>query len=566
MRVLGLNGWHEDSHDASAALLVDGHIVAFAEEERFTRIKHGGDQIPFNAVAYCLARAGLSVQDLDSVAFGWDLPKLHERRGGWAYSDAEALEILLPKSLFPRSRDPELHCIQHHLAHAASASYFSGIDSAAVLVLDGQGEGASATLAHATAGDVELLETVGGAWSLGFFYEFVSEYIGLGRENPGKLMGLAAYGVPQDRLLECFAWESDSYEVRGLAEGQTGAGDWDEWNLVSGHWSKVFDAIGLPAANTFVCRYDPSLGRIARVAERDPFDYRDLAATAQAVVERAAGALVRRVLHITGERDLLIAGGVGMNATFNGTLLDEPRIDRLFVPPVPNDVGVSVGAAAVVAVAGGDRIAPMGPVPAWGPAFSDDAIKHVLDRAGLHYDEPPDYEATVAKLIADDKVVGWFQGSADVGARALGHRSVLASAHSQDMGRRINLEIKNREWWRPFAPSMTRAVSGSILVNDLDFPYMVVTTAVAPQHVERLPSVVHEDGTTRPQTVTASSHPRYHRLLNEVGQLLGDPICLNTSFNDRGEPIVSSPIDALLTFSRLSLDALAIGPFLVHKR
>nr|3VEZ_A Chain A, O-carbamoyltransferase TobZ [Streptoalloteichus tenebrarius] len=566
MRVLGLNGWPRDFHDASAALLVDGRIAAFAEEERFTRKKHGYNTAPVQAAAFCLAQAGLTVDDLDAVAFGWDLPAMYrERLGGWPHSDSEALDILLPRDVFPRRTDPPLHFVQHHLAHAASAYYFSGEDRGAVLIVDGQGEEECVTLAHAEGGKITVLDTVPGAWSLGFFYEHVSEYTGLGGDNPGKLMGLAAHGTTVDETLSAFAFDSDGYRLNLIDPQARDPEDWDEYSVTERAWFAHLERIYRLPPNEFVRRYDPAKGRVVRDTRRDPYEYRDLAATAQAALERAVFGLADSVLARTGERTLFVAGGVGLNATMNGKLLTRSTVDKMFVPPVASDIGVSLGAAAAVAVELGDRIAPMGDTAAWGPEFSPDQVRAALDRTGLAYREPANLEREVAALIASGKVVGWAQGRGEVGPRALGQRSLLGSAHSPTMRDHINLRVADREWWRPFAPSMLRSVSDQVLEVDADFPYMIMTTKVRAAYAERLPSVVHEDWSTRPQTVTEASNPRYHRMLTELGDLVGDPVCLNTSFNDRGEPIVSSPADALLTFSRLPIDALAVGPYLVTK-
>ncbi|RSS95556.1 hypothetical protein EF903_04480 [Streptomyces sp. WAC05292] len=567
MRVLGVNGWPGASHDGAACLVVDGDVVALAEEERFTRHKHAYGEAPLNAAAYCLAEGGLTLDDIDVVAHGWDLPALFADRGlDWFDSDAEALEHLLPKKLFPRGRDPRLTFVGHHTAHAASAYLLSGRDRGAILVLDGQGENESTTLAVGIDGEIKTLRAHTPGWSLGYFYAAVCAYAGLGADNAGKMMGLASYGTPGDLTFGgAFCFTDEDFTIGAVPPDLRSTGSTDEETATIRHWLEHLEKALPDAPNRSTRRFDPVTGRFAKTTARDPFEYRDIAATAQAALERAVMGLVRGLLRETGETTLMIAGGVGFNATLNGKIMRMPEVRDLFVQPLAGDQGVSLGAAVWAAAREGDRIKPMNGSVAWGPQWSPDRIRQVLDASGTAYTEPSDIAAATAGVLAAGGVSGWFQGRAEGGPRALGHRSLVAVPDPESTRDRVNVRIKDREAWRPFAPSMQEEAAEALIGTATPLPYMIVTTPVTEAGAAAMPAVVHSDRTTRPQTVSAAVDPLYHRLIGEVGRHTGTAVIMNTSFNGRDEPVVCTPADALATFHRLPLDALALGPFLVRR-
>ncbi|RPF44211.1 carbamoyltransferase [Streptomyces sp. Ag109_G2-6] len=567
MRVLGVNGWPGASHDGAACLVVDGDVIALAEEERFTRHKHAYGEAPLNAAAYCLAEGGLTLDDIDVVAHGWDLPALFADRGlEWFGSDAEALEHLLPKKLFPRSADPRLTFVGHHIAHAASAYHLSGRDRGAILVLDGQGENESTTLAVGIDGEIKKLRAHTPGWSLGYFYAAVCAYAGLGADNAGKMMGLASYGTPGDLTFGgAFDFTDEDFTIGVVPPDLRSTGSTDEEAATIRHWLEHLERALPDAPNRSTRRFDPVTGRFAKATARDPFAYRDVAATAQAALERAVMGLVRGLLRETGETTLMIAGGVGFNATLNGKIMRMPEVRDLFVQPLAGDQGVSLGAAVWAAAQEGDRIKPMNGSVAWGPQWSPDRIRHVLEASGTAYTEPSDIAAATAEVLAAGGVAGWFQGRAEGGPRALGHRSLVAVPDPESTRDRVNVRIKDREAWRPFAPSMQEEAAEALIGTATPLPYMIVTTPVTEAGAAAMPAVVHSDRTTRPQTVSAAVDPLYHRLIGEVSRHTGTPVIMNTSFNGRDEPVVCSPGDALATFHRLPLDALALGPFLVRR-
>ncbi len=562
MRVLGLNGWGARTHDASACLLVDGEIVAYAEEERFSRRKHGFDARPEESATYCLAEAGLGLDDLDAVAFGWNMPWLYAARSCDDATIRAGLDHLLPTERFPRRTNPPLEYVDHHVAHAASAYLLCGEPSAAVLVIDGQGEDASASLYHGVNGQLRLLHSYPVGWSLGYLYEAACTYVGMRTTDAGKLMGLAAYGRPLDVLDRYLDYTPGGYELPGVKESYIRGGYPDEQQPVLDAWLPRFvEAFGRPV-NRVDRVTDPRTGASRAVPAVDCFEYRDAAATVQAVLEEAISRMAAGLLAATGERVLVLAGGVAYNATLNGKLRRLPGLDRMFVQPVAGDAGVALGAAARVAADGGDAVRPLDTSIAFGPSYRPDEIRRTLDAAGLRYTEPVDLADDVAGRIRAGHLVGWFQGRAEVGPRALGSRSLLALPHPVRVRDRVNLEAKRRERWRPLAPSVTEEAAPALFGTDLRLPFMIVTTEVTPEVRGELGAVTHEDGTTRPQTVSAASHPLYHRVVAQAGV---HGALLNTSFNGRDEPIVGSPADAVRTFADLKLDTLAIGPFVVDR-
>lgn len=565
--VLGLNGWPGRGHDGAACVVSDGRIVAFAEEERFVREKHAYGRAPMHASAYVLAKANLTLDDVDAVAFGWDVPRLHRDRGiPWTGGPAEVLESLLPRACFPRRRDPELAFVPHHLAHAASAYHVSGDTDAALLVIDGQGENESTSIGYARSGKITLTETIPVSWSLGYFYDAVGQYIGLGPDQAGKLMGLAAYGTVREGALDTFLLDALGYRVAHLNPDLRSAQNIDDSQEVTEAWLAYLESVWPQPRNKRRRFYDQDTARFSVRTEHDPFDYRDLAATAQFLLEQAAQRLVDRLFGLTDCRTLHVAGGVGFNATLNGVLLKRRDLDRLFVQPLAGDAGVALGAALHVAVEHGDVPRPMTTSLGWGPEFSARTIHRLLEDAGIPYTETTDVSGAAARFIANDKVIGWFQGPGEAGPRALGHRSILANPADAGTRDRINLRIKRREWWRPLAPSVSLERQAELIDSPTPLPYMIVTTPLRPEKTDLLMAVNHVDGTTRAQTVSGADEPLYHRTLLDVEKETGLAAVLNTSFNGPREPIVWTPADAIRTFTRLGLDALILGPFVIRKR
>ena len=536
-KVLGINAVF---HDPAAALVVDGRIVAAAEEERFTRRKHGKPSVPFStwevpgaAARWCLARGGIGPEDLDAVAYSYD-PSIAATHSDVTSDGWEALRTLFVERapLFLRAELPGLDpaCVRfvaHHAAHAASAYLAAPLESSAVMVLDGRGERASYLAGVWRDGIFERLAVQPLPHSLGLMYEDVTEHLGFHRSSDEyKVMGLAAHGSPEYLP-----------ELRRLIRCRDGG-----FTLDPIEWS------------TFAK---------PRVGEEWRSEHADLAASVQARLEEVLLELAAWLHDRSGDDRLTMAGGVALNCVANSRLVREGPFRELWVQPAAGDAGTALGAALHSARAFGDRTLPM-ETAALGPEWSDDEIRSWLDAARVPFEEPADLADSVAEILAADGVVGWYQGRSEYGPRALGHRSLLADPRRAANLERLN-DIKGREQFRPIAPMVLLDRAAEIFDGPLPSPYMLFTQRVEPAWAERIPAVVHVDGTARIQTVDPDAEPLVAGVLRAFERRTGVPVVVNTSFNTSGRPIVDSPRDALECFGAAPIDALAIGPALVRR-
>ncbi|MBV9022793.1 MAG: hypothetical protein JO362_03040 [Streptomycetaceae bacterium] len=568
--VLGLGGPYY--HDASACLVNNGRIVAFAEEERFSRRKHHKDSRSCAvAAAYCLSEAGITLAEVDEIAIAFNptWPKASEE-----CTDAELIAELLDPALFGHHRPRQVTVIEHHLAHAASAFHPSGFSEAAVLVVDGSGDGVSATLAHGTTSGLKTIRQWPFSQSLGWFYETVAEHLGLGDwTSSGKLMGLAGYGNPRYALdflrPEAGGYRLDlsRYGIRPDEPVEDQYTDLRYYRRLKTAYTAAYTDLGIPPHRR-ARTYAADTGRPAADTSFRP-EHADLAASAQLLLEQCLVELAREALATTGASRLCVAGGVGLNCSANGRLAALRGVDELFVQPAAGDAGCAIGAALEVALRRGDLILP-GPAmttAALGPAFSHAAIRMVLTEYGLPFsDHGADLPSIVAGHLALGRVAGWFQGRMEAGPRALGHRSILADARRVQARDRINNQIKHREAWRPLAPVLLDDAGPDLLGTNTPHPFMIIARQATEAAREAIPAAVHTDGTLRPQTITCDEADPYAGLLACFAEQTGrPPALLNTSFNHEAEPIVCTPRDAVATFAASPLNLLAIGPFLVRK-
>ena len=556
--VLGINSY---LHDASAALMRDGELLFATTEERHSRIKKD-NRFPALSIAAALEFAGIEFGDLDAVAFGWNRPgvtplqtlraslvgRLPRSRGYLAHSlKGIAVELGsgngrrgLERAFGAAGNIPVAH-IDHHESHAWSAYAFSGFDDALVLVADGRGAWQATTLYHGQGDQLRPIRTLAYPNSLGAFYEAFTDELGFQRHNDEwKVMGLAAYGEPTYDLDDAMKITADGYEVNVELIGGRSWGD----------------------LRAMERRYGP---------RRDPdnsigSDDRNLAASAQHQLERALFAVVEDGVRRTGSRRLAFAGGVAMNSKANGRLLASGLIDEIFVQPGATDDGTAIGAA----VAGHRSIGLAIPRTRQtntylGPEFSNEEIAATIETYKLTGHRVPNVEQVAAGLLADGHVLGWFQGRMEFGPRALGNRSILADPRYAEARDRVNASVKFREGWRPFAPSCLAERAGEYFEGCTDAPFMILTFDVLPEKRAVIPAVTHADKTARVQTVTRKANPRYHRLISEFAQITGVPVLLNTSFNLKGEPIVTEPKDAIRTFYSSGLDFLVMGDYIVPK-
>jgi len=561
--ILGVNGWFEQGHDASACIVKGNKILAMAEEERFIRKRYAFDSLPINSIAFCLKEAGLTINEVDYLVFGWDLPLLYKIRGRpWKYTEEKFLKLILSPFSLKRKKRPKLIFVPHHIAHAASAYRLSGFKEASILVLDGQGENASGLLAYGKGRKIKILATIPIVNSLGYFYEAVCEYLGFRTTDAGKIMGLAPYGKPKYSF-DCFKLTRNGYEIRGFPKEVCLSKDSiDEQKQVLNLWEKhIHDNYG----ERIYPLYDFSSveAKIIRKVPLIQFS-KDLAASLQTKIEEIIFHLVKLIVNITKCENLVIAGGVGLNCTVNGKLIDSGIVNQLFVQPATNDGGVSLGAALEVAGESGIDFSPTDFSPYLGPSYDNGELKLLLEKLKLDYQYCQDMSDVVAKLLAKRKIIAWFQGRMEMGPRALGARSILANPCFKKTHTIVN-KIKSRENWRPLSPSLLEEERERFFEKSVYSPFMLQSHYVKTGKEKIIPGVVHIDGSVRYQSVTKESNPKFYQLIKDFYRLTGIPLVLNTSFNVGGEPIVCSPYDAIKSFFSSSIDYLAIGDFLVRK-
>jgi carbamoyltransferase len=540
VRVLGVNAVF---HDPAAALVVDGRIVAAAEEERFSRRKHGKRPVPFatwelpeQAAAWCLAEAGLEPSDVDAVAYSYD-PHLLPAPGpdltaeGWEGLRtlyAQRAPLFLQTAL-PGIDPAGLRYVAHHVAHAASAYLAAPFPDSSVLVLDGRGETASHLAGRSVGGELEVLAAQQLPHSLGLMYEEVTEHLGFMRSNDEyKVMALASYGRP-----------TFLPELRKLVRA-TGDGGFVVEPI---EWATFAKA--LPKGGD----WQP--------------EHADLAASVQRRLEEVVLDLARWLHARTGDRVLTMAGGVALNCVANSRLLEEGPFDHVWVQPAAGDSGTALGGALHVAHALGDRVEAMDGADL-GRGFDEDEIENWLVTANIPYERPDDIAEAVAEELARDGIVAWFQGRSEYGPRALGHRSLLAHPGPARNLERLN-DVKGREQFRPVAPMVLAGRASEVFDGPIPSKYMLFTQQVRPDWVERIRAVVHVDGSARIQTVDPAGEPLVARMLEGFERRTGLPVVVNTSLNTAGRPMVDDPRDALECFGSAPVDLLAIGPFAVRR-
>jgi carbamoyltransferase len=541
MNVLGINAVF---HDPAAALVIDGVTVAAAEEERFSRRKHGKPPVAFStwelpeqSMAWCLAEAGIEPAELDAVAYSYEPDLAFQPNGDITAAEWEGLRTLYARRapLFLTTSLPGLDpaCVRwvpHHVAHAASATFASGFDPCSVLVLDGRGERASHLAGRSRGGALEILAAQQLPHSLGLLYEELTAHLGFRRSSDEyKVMAMASYGEPE--FLEPFR-----ELVRADGSGGFAVGDVD----------LAAFAPALPAGAEFTPRHAALACSVQRRLEEVLLDL--------------AGWLHER----TGDRDLVMAGGVALNCVANSRLWRDGPFERIWVQPAAGDAGTALGAALQVAHALGDAPAPMHSA-ALGRGWDDAALAQRLATAEVAFERPDDVADAVAEALAGNQVVAWFQGRSEFGPRALGHRSLLADPRRQSNLEKLN-DIKGREQFRPVAPMVLAERAAEIFDGGpIPSPYMLFTHRVRDGWTERIPAVVHVDGTARIQTVDREEEPLMARCLERFEARTGVPVVVNTSLNTAGRPMVDDPRDALECFGSSPVDLLAIGPYVVRR-
>lgn len=575
MYILGVSALY---HDSAAALIKDGLILAAAQEERFTRIK-ADSSFPENAIRFCLEQAGIFPADLDAVIY-YDDPVLTLDRFASSVRAAagDAADLLafgeesvygsrmwIEKTFRDRlgmiGKKDKLHVCRHHLSHAASAFYPSPLGSAAIITVDGVGEWETTTIGAGSGRDIRFLKTLSYPHSLGLFYSAFTYFCGF-RVNYGeyKLMGLAPYGEPvwadliRDRLIDIK--EDGSFRLDlGYFDYQHGR------SMTNDAFADLF---GGP-------RREPA----DEITKREM----DIAASVQLVTEEIMIRLARTARRITGEKDLVMAGGVALNCAANGRLAREGIFDRIWVQPAAGDAGGALGAALAYyhMHEGMPRSLPgrgesdLQRASRLGPAFSSEEIQSCLDAIGAPYHRHDDQRglfAEAARLLDAQKVIGIFHGRMEYGPRALGARSIIADPRSGEMHSHLNLSIKYRESFRPFAPAVLAEKADLYFDAEGPSPYMLFTCKVkegAGHDDPGIPAVTHVDGSARLQTVDERTDPYFYGIISAFDELTGCPVVINTSFNVRGEPIVCTPEDAYRCFMNTEMDALIMEDVILYK-
>ncbi|CAF1139647.1 unnamed protein product [Adineta steineri] len=565
MIVLGINSVY---HESAAAIIVDGDIVAAAEEERFNRYKHGkpantnnANVLPLQAIEYCLSSINLKIDQIDLVAFSFD-PALREK-----YFEVDPLSIpknwgsLEGEEFFRRSLEnikfslsenfgdkiaEKLVWVSHHLAHAASAFYPSGFSKSALLIIDGIGENASTMMGFGDMNDLKIIQEIHYPHSLGFLWEKICQFLGFSEYDACKVMGLAAYGQ-KEILKDCF-----------------------------NKFAKITNDGFILDNNILRFRlpeFEPLEALFGKRREKgEPINeiHKNIAAALQEFTDVAVLSLVQRLYRLYPSENLCLAGGVALNCVTNWLVKEKGEFKNLFIPSAPHDAGTAIGAALYTYYTRSNAkllsIVQLNPYT--GPEFSQAKIRLQIEKFGLQGRISTDSASEAAHMIANGKIVGWFQGRMEFGPRALGNRSLLADPRHSTTRELLNRKVKHREDFRPFAPSVLADKANDwfeIGRPSESLKYMLFSCPVRPEKAKLIPAVLHIDGTSRLQLVDKDLNTNYYRLIEQFEQITGIPLVLNTSFND-SEPIVCTPRDALLTFQGTLIDAVVIGNIIVERK
>lgn len=563
MYILGINCF---LHDASAALLKDGKIVAAAEEERFTRKKHDGD-FPRNAISYCLEETNIEPDQIDYIGvymkpnlmLGGSIYHALRHPAGVRYAlglgyrgvQHRRIGLFVRKELNLNGRgNPKLVFIRHHIAHAASTYFSSSFDESAVLTIDGSGELDCTMFAHGKGNKIKIIKTVKFPHSLGMVYSSVTKYLGFRPDSDEyKVMGLASYGKPQ--------FIDEFRKIIKLVPGGGYKVDLSCFDYWAKSKSKNF------VSTKFIDILGPERKKGGPVEER----HMNIAFSLQQVLEETVLYMCEYLKKETRSERLCIAGGVGQNCVMNGKIMRHSIFKDVFVQPAAHDAGTSIGSALHIyhTLLNKPRNFVLDHVYL-GPSYDNDYVRKALELCKINnYQYIENVTQVAAKLIAEGKIIGWFQVRMEFGPRALGSRSILANPAMPEMKDLINKYVKHREDFRPFAPSVLERKVGEYFEFDIKSPFMLFVCNVLEEKRDVVPAITHVDGTGRVQTVSRTTNPLYWKLIKEFEKITGIPMILNTSFNVMGEPIVCTPEEAIRCFFSTGIDYLLLGNFLISK-
>ncbi|CAN5919314.1 carbamoyltransferase C-terminal domain-containing protein [soil metagenome] len=575
MKILGFNCY---GHDSGAALIVDDEVVFAVEEERMNRKKHFGG-VPEHAIRACLDHAGLTLADIDHVAFFWKpsisyakipvyllkfwtkVPTLLREQK--TFSVEENLGMLnylkdmkkLPetlKKLFPTSSPSKFkfHLLEHHFCHAASSFYPTPFEDAAILTIDGAGEWTTSMLAHGKGNTITKIGAVVTPYSLGAFYQAISRHLGFKLiEGPGKLMGLASYGNPNTEIYK---------KMREIVTLTSDGGFKLDMSYLCYHYTRKSGV-----TKKFTDAFGPS-----KTEGKDWSSHElDVAAAAQHIVEDVILHMVRTLKKKTGSENLCMAGGVALNSVANGLIAKEGLFKNIFIQPAAGDSGTALGAALLLNHSVLNRPRKWIMENAFlGPEYNAEQYEAAIKKSGLPYVRSKSYNEFAAKKLKEDKILAWFQGRMEFGPRALGNRSIITSPLHPDMKAIVNARVKFREAFRPFAAIVLEEDCGKYFDSSFPNPYMLFVYNVKPGYLGKMPAITHVDNSVRIQTVNEKENPQLRKLLEAFKKETDCSVLLNTSFNIKGEPIVASPEDAVKSFAEADIDYLVMGDFIVAKQ
>jgi carbamoyltransferase len=543
MYILGINGGvRSNNQDASACLLKDGKIVAAAEEERFLRIKFANGVLPRNAIRFCLEFAKISIQDVSYVVFP-----------GITYNDI--IKILESYFRFHFGFCPTIKVVDHHMAHAAGVFYTSGFDESMIITADLTGDGRSTTLCYGLDDKISVLKEFKRPDSLGIFYSIITQYLGFQRDSDEyKVMGLSAYGNNTAIENYDFSWLL-SYSGEGNYSLDTDYLNLNENNRTPPRQEPLY-------SSRFISKLSNNPARLPH----KPIDgyYKDIAKSAQQHLERVALSLLEYLHSMTNSTNLCLAGGVALNVLMNQKLMESKFVENIHLTSVPGDNGLSLGAAIIIAKENGFRIDRYEHA-FWGPEYTNEQVEFVLDRAKVPFEYVSDIAREAAQLVAQRKIIGWFQDRMELGARALGSRSILSDPSDKEMKDRLNRYVKFREDFRPFAPSVLEERASEYFINCRYSPFMAITFNVGSDKTKVIPTPTHVDNTARVQTVSKTHNGLFYDLIKNFERETGIPVITNTSLNVMNQPICLSPVDALSTFYSTGMDGIAMGDYLLLK-
>ena len=568
MKILGCGGIFF-RHDPAAAVLIDGKVVAAAEEERFVREKHAPGRDCSRSIEFCLKEAGINPGEIDAVAFPWSFETFNKKK--WPYaantffsepsrafkavlkSGAENREVkeralAMLKNSGIKVAPEKIFFVEHHIAHAASAYMLSGYKEAAIMTIDGNGEFVSTLFARGSGGVITKIKEIDLPDSLGMFYSTMTAYLGFNPyDGEYKLMGMAPYGDPSKADMSgIISYDDRTFKINPEYIWPTYSRRYRPGSMVS---KKLVDRFGPPREGDGL---------------NEPYVH--IAAATQKIFEDIVIRLMENYLGDELERtgNLVLAGGCALNVSLNRKLLKHPLVRNIFVQPASHDAGAPLGAAAYISNDLGDDVKAMESVYL-GPSYTEGEIESALKNSALSYKRSKNIEEEAAELLSGGKVIGWFQGRSEFGPRALGNRSILANPAMAGASNRINETVKFREKWRPFCPSIMEDYAEEI-IGIKRAPFMTFSCEVMEPWRDRIREAVHVDASARPQTVKREDNPRFYELLKNFYRKTGIPVLINTSLNRRGEAMALSPDDAIKVYTGSGLDCLAIGDFLLAKK